>query len=218
MFGLFFAAMFMGLGWLIRFALLRRGEIAWLIPAAGGFPLVTPFIAAGIYEVSRRREQGLPLKWGAVLGALRGHDDDQLLLMGGLIFVGFTFWVILAHSIFAIFMSESGIGAESLALFATPAGLWMLVIGSAVGALFGLTFYAITVISLPMLVDREVDFFTAIMVSLRVVRGNRPVLYAWAAIAAASLAAAMVPWFLGLLVVLPVLGHATWHLYRRAVP
>lgn len=216
-YGLFFAAIYVFAGMFLYYALLVRGEVFWLIPAAAGFPLLAPFTAVGLYEVSRRREAGLPLSWGAVLGALRGRGDQQLLLMGGIVFVGFSFWIILAHGIFAIFMAESGVGAESLELFRTGAGIAMLAVGSVVGALVALAFYSITVISLPMLVDRDVDFITAIIASLGTMGANRPVMLGWAALIAVLLFAAMLPLFIGLFVVLPVLGHATWHLYRRAV-
>lgn len=216
-FGLFFAAIYVAAGMFLYFALFSRGEVGWLVPAAGGFPLLAPFVAVGLYEVSRRREAGLPKSWRAVLGALRGHGDDQLLMMGGILFVGFTFWVMLAHGVFAIFLAESGIGGESLALFQTPAGIAMLVVGGTIGAMMALAFYSITVVSLPMMVDREVDFLTAIIVSLAAIRSNTAVLFAWAFMIGVSLFAAMLPFFLGLLVVLPVLGHATWHLYRRTV-
>ncbi len=216
-FGLFFASIYVAAGIFLYFALFSRGEIGWLAPAAAGFPLLAPFIAVGLYEVSRRREAGLPMSWRAILGALRGHGDDQLLMMGGFIFVGFTFWIILAHGIFAIFLAESGSGSESVALLRTGAGSMMLLVGSITGALMALAFYAITVISLPMLVDRDVDFITAIIVSLATVRSNRCALLAWALLIAISLFIAMVPLFLGLLIVLPVLAPATWHLYRRSV-
>lgn len=216
-YGLFFAAVYVAAGLFLYVALVDWGQAEWLIPAAAGFPLIAPFTAVGLYEVSRRREVGLPLGWGKVLGALRGHGDDQILMMGGIVFVAFSFWMIVAHSVFAIFLAESGIGSESLAIFTTRAGIMMLVVGSAIGALMALAFYAVTVISLPMLVDREVDFLTAIITSLATFRGNRLVLLVWAVVIAVLLFAAMVPLFLGLLVALPVLGHATWHLYRRAV-
>ncbi|HMP56903.1 MAG TPA: DUF2189 domain-containing protein [Novosphingobium sp.] len=217
-FGLFFGGFYVAAGLFLGLALMRWGEMAWLIPAAAGFPLLAPFVAVGLYEVSRRLETGEALSWRAVLGALGGRGDEQILSMGVIVFVAFGFWLIVAHSIFAIFMAESGLGGESLALFVTPAGLAMLAVGSLVGGLMALAFYAITVISLPMLVDREVDFLTAIIVSLATVRSNRPVMLGWAALIAVLLFVALVPLFLGLLVALPVLGHATWHLYRRAVP
>ena len=217
LFGLFFAGIYVGSGLFLTYALFAWGEATWLIPAAAGFPLVAPFIAVGLYEVSRRREAGLPLRWGAVLGALRGRGDEQILSMGVIVFVAFGFWLMVAHGIFAIFLAESGIGSESLEIFRTGAGLAMLAVGSMVGGLMALAFYAITVMSLPMLVDREVDFLTAIIVSLATMRSNGPIMLVWAMVIAAALFVAMMPLFLGLLVVLPVLGHATWHLYRRVV-
>lgn len=216
-FGLFFGAIYVAAGIFLYIALFSWGQVGWLVPAAAGFPLLAPFVAVGLYEVSRRREAGLPMTWPAILGAMRGRGDDQLLMMGGFVFVGFTFWLIVAHGIFAIFLAESGIGSESMELFRTGAGMMMLVVGGIVGGLMALAFFSITVVSLPMLVDRDVDFLTAIIVSLATVRSNTFVLLAWAGLIAVALFAAMVPFFLGLLVVLPVLGHATWHLYRRAV-
>lgn len=217
LYGLFFAAIYVlgGLG--AAYALMTKGASAWLIPLAAGFPLIAPFTAVGLYEVSRRREAALPLSWGKVLGALRGRGDDQIMLMGGFIFVGFTFWIILAHGIFAIFAAQLGAGGESLAMLQTPTGLAMLAVGGTVGALVAFVFYAITVISLPMLVDRNVDFLTAIITSLRAIQANRAVLLIWGAFIAVTLFTAMLPAFAGLLVALPVLGHATWHLYRRTV-
>ena len=217
LFGMFFAAFYIAGGLALSWLLATRGSSMWLIPAASGFPLIAPFTAVGLYEVSRRREAGLQLRWGAELGALRGRGDDQLLMIGGFVFVGFTFWMILAHGIFAIFMAESGVGGESLAMLQTTSGIAMLAVGTVTGALMAFLFYAVTVISLPLLVDKDIDFLTAIIKSLRAVQLNRMVMVVWATIIAATLFAAMIPAFLGLLVVLPVLGHATWHLYRRVV-
>ena len=157
------------------------------------------------------------MTWRAILGALGGRGDEQILSMGVIVFVAFGFWIMIAHGIFAIFLAESGIGTESLEIFQTGAGLAMLVVGSAVGAMLALAFYAITVVSLPMLVDRDVDFLTAIIVSLATVRSNTTVLLTWAALIGVLLFVAMLPMFIGLLLALPVLGHATWHLYRRSV-
>jgi uncharacterized membrane protein len=216
-FGIFFGAIYVVSGWFLTWVTLARGEVAWLVPAAAGFPLLAPFCAVGLYEVSRRREAGLPLRWGAVLGALRGRGDEQIISMGVLLFVAFGFWLMIAHGIFAVFLAEARIGAESLAMLWTAPGVLMLLVGGAAGSVIALGFFATTVISLPMLLDRDVDFLTAIITSLGVVKANRTVMLAWAVLIAFSLALAMLPGFLGLLVVLPVLGHATWHIYRRAV-
>ncbi len=216
-FGLFFAAFYVIGGMLLYFGLFARGEAAWFIPIAAGFPLFAPFAAVGLYEVSRRREAGEKMDWGAILGALRGRGDEQLLVMGVVVLLVFGFWIILARGIFAIFMAQSGIGTESLALLASAPGIGMLLLGSLAGAAVAGVLFSITVVSLPMLMDRDVDFVTAIIVSLETVRANPQIMLKWAAIIAVGLFVAMVPLFLGLFVALPVLGHATWHIYRRAV-
>lgn len=215
-YGLLFGVIYAGAGALVAYALVYRGMVGWLAPVIAGFPLIAPFAAVGLYEISRRREAGLPLSWGAVLGALRGRDDEQLLMMGGFIFVAFSFWVIIAHAIFAIFMAESGIGGESLEALLSPTGLTMLAVGTATGAVLAWFFYTITVVSLPLLVDRDIDFISAIIASVQTVKRNTGVMFCWAVVIVVALGLAMLPMFLGLLFVLPVLGHATWHLYRRA--
>nr|WP_294850256.1 DUF2189 domain-containing protein [uncultured Sphingomonas sp.] len=217
LFGLFFASFYVAGGIILMLGLSRVGETWWLIALMAGFPLLAPFTAVGLYEVSRRRERGEPMRWGAVLGSIWARAGDQLGLMGALVFIAFSFWMGLAHGVFAIFMGTSGVGAQSLAELMSPDGVTMLLVGGAMGGLFALAMFAITVMSLPMLVDREVDFITAIITSLAVVRSNKAVMIGWALIIAVLMAAAMVPMFLGLFVVLPVLGHATWHLYRRSV-
>lgn len=214
-FGIFFGGIHVAAGLALAWALATQSAVAWLVPAAAGFPLLAPFCAVGLYDVSRRREQGLPLHWGDVLASLKGRGDEQIFSMGVIIFVAFGFWLMIAHAIFAIF--QSGSGTDSFAFLLTGTGLAMLAFGSAVGALMALGFYAVTVVSLPMLVDRDVDFMTAIITSLSAMRANARMLLIWAVLIAAALFIAMLPAFLGLLVALPVLGHATWHLYRRVV-
>lgn len=216
-FGLFFASVFVISGLVLGYVLFAYGQLTWLIPAVAGFPILAPFTAVGLYEVSRRREAGLPMSWPGILGALRGRGDEQILSMGVIVFVAFGFWVIVAHLVFAVFLAEAGAGSESLAFLVTELGIAMLLVGSAIGAVMAYAFYAITVMSLPMLVDRNVDFLTAIIASLKAMQANRKVLFVWAVVIAATLFVSMIPALLGMFVVLPVLGHATWHLYRRTV-
>lgn len=216
-FGLFFAAFYAIGGAVLVYGLVKLGEGAWSIPLIAGFPIIAPFAAVGLYEVSRRRQAGLPISWRSIIWALRGRGDDQVLMVAGIVFVAFSFWMILAHGIFAIFMAESGIGGENIEMLLQPLAIAMLLVGSVVGAIFAFALYAITVLSLPMLCDKGVDFITAIIVSLGTIRSNTAVMVGWAAFIAISSFLAMLPAFLGLFVVLPVLGHATWHLYFRSI-
>lgn len=217
LFGLFFAVIYAAGGLALYFWLLGAGDPFWFIPVVAGFPLLAPFAAVGLYEVSRRREAGEPLAWGPVLGALRGQGDGQLPVMGVVVLIVFGFWIILARGIFAIFFAQSGVGFDSVAHVFTLPGMGMLLVGGAVGAAMAIALFAITAFSLPMLLHRPVDFVTAIITSVSAVNGNAAVMLRWAAVIAGLLFVAMIPAFLGLLIVLPVLGHATWHLYRRTV-
>jgi uncharacterized membrane protein len=219
-FGLFFAAVFVAGGWFLTWALAVAGEVWWTIPATLGFPLIGPFVAVGLYEVSRRRERGEPLSWGRVLGVAFRQKDRQIPIVAAVIVVFFLFWNFVGHTIFALFL-----GLRPSLRFASPwemvlsaDGLTMLAFGTLVGAGFALVLFATQVLSLPMLLDREVDFVSAMIASVAAVRASPAVMLGWGALIAAALFLAMLPAFLGLLLVLPLFGHASWHLYRRLVP
>ncbi|WP_225030127.1 DUF2189 domain-containing protein [Xinfangfangia pollutisoli] len=218
-YGLFFALVYVIGGWLVLWALTARGQLWWTLPAAAGFPILGPFIACGFYEVSRRRETGQPFGWGDILGVIFRQKDRQIPSIAAVSVVFFLFWNFLAHMIFALFLGYSTMTnvSSSLAIFFTPEGMAMLAFGSAVGAAFATLFYSLMVVSLPLLLDREVDFVTAMLTSLALVRANPTVMLGWGALIGACLFLAMLPGFLGLFVVLPVFGHASWHLYRRAI-
>ncbi len=218
-YGLFFASVFVAGGWMMFYALTRAG-MTWLtLPASAGFPILGPFIACGLYEVSRRIEAGLPLSWGAILGVIWAEKNRQIPSMAVVVVVFFLFWNFLGHMIFALFLGLSAMTniSSSLDVFLTANGLMMLAVGTAVGAVFATVLFSITVISLPMLLDREVDFVTAMITSFATVRENPVVMLTWGLTIAVLTFLAMLPGFLGLFVVLPVLGHASWHLYRRAI-
>lgn len=218
LYGLFFALFYALGGVAVYLATVAQGQTVWFVTLAAGFPILAPFAAVGIYEVSRRREAGQPVSWGDVLGALRGQGTGQLPMMAVAVLIVFGFWVILARGIFAIFLGESGIGDETLGVLLSLQGIAMLVVGTAIGGFIAAVLFSITVVSLPMLLDRDMDFVTAIIASLETVRRNRGVMMLWAILIAVVLAISMLPFFAGLLITLPILGHASWHLYRRAVP
>ncbi len=219
-YGAFFALVYVLGGWLLTYAFSVQGQVWWTLPAAAGFPILGPFVACGLYEISRRREAQEQLLFGQILGAVARQKDRQIPSMAAVIVVFFLFWNFLSHMIFALFLGGATMMnvSSSLAIFLTPEGLMMLGFGTVVGAALATLLYALTVVSLPMLLDdREVDFVTAMLTSVALVRENPAIMLGWGAFIAVLLFAGMVPGFLGLFIVLPVLGHASWHLYRRAI-
>ena len=216
-FGIFFSAVYVVGGFLMIWV--GAGHVTWVLATSLGFPLVAPFAAAGLYEVSRRIELGEPLHWCGVLGIVWNERTRQLPWLGAIIVIYFLFWTFLAHMIFALFMGLSTMVnvTQSLDAFVTPNGLVMIAVELVVGAVLALVLFAMTVVSLPLVLHREVDFVTAMLTSIRAVRANRLVMLTWAGLIAVTTLLALLPMFLGLMVVLPVLGHATWHLYRRTL-
>jgi uncharacterized membrane protein len=216
-FGVFFATFYVAVG--LGLTLLGASTFIWTLVLALGFPLVAPFAAVGLYEVSRRLEAGEPLVWGDILGVVVREKDRQIPWIGAILVIVFMFWSFFAHMLFALFMGLSTLTniSSSWEALLTPAGLTMLAVQVAVGGAVAFLVFSLTVVSLPLLLDREVDFVSAMLLSMRTVAANLAVMLLWAAIIAGLVFAGMLPYFLGLFVVLPILGHATWHLYRRAL-
>ncbi|MFV0333276.1 MAG: DUF2189 domain-containing protein [Tropicimonas sp.] len=216
-FGLVFSAVYVLGGLFLSFV--SGGFVTQTLILALGFPLVAPFAAVGLYETSRRIEQGEPLKLGQIFGVVWREKDRQIPWAGAVIVLYFLFYFFLAHMIFALFMGLSVMTnvTSSLDVFLTPNGLAMIAVEFLVGGGLAFLLFALTALSLPLLVDREIDFITAMLLSLQAVRRNIALMAAWAGIIAVSVVVAMIPAYLGLFVALPVLGHATWHIYRRAL-
>lgn len=219
-FGLFFGGVYALGGMLIVLtaSVLQVGYISY--PLAVGFALIGPFVAVGLYEVSRRRETGEPLKWGPVLGVVFAQRKRELGWMAFVTLFILIMWMYQVRVLIALFIglhAPTTLDGFVTVVLGTPEGQMFLAIGHVVGAGMALVLFSLTVVSFPLLLDREIDFVTAMITSIRAVVQNPVPMIGWAFVIMLLMMVAMAPFFVGLFVALPVLGHATWHLYRRLV-
>ncbi len=200
--------------------LVASGRDYILFPAFAGFMVVGPILAVGLYEKSRRIEEGLPLHWGDLL-FVRPRSGGQILFTGVLLCLLMMVWMRAAVLIYALFfglLPFPGLDHIAPMLFTTKTGWAMLVVGTAVGGLFAAFSFAISAFSVPMLVNEPVDALTAMGSSMALVWNNLRVLLIWAAIVLVLFLLSLATGMLGLIVIYPLLGHATWHAYRAVQP
>lgn len=217
---IFLCIIYPAAGFVLARTMSNVGLLPLIFPLVSGFALIGPFAAIWLYEMSRRRERGESVSWVEGVKIFASTSAAAIFKLGLLLVAIFGLWLATAMQIYNMTMGpEMPTSMASFAsdVFSTPAGWALIVFGGGIGFIFALVVLSISVVSFPLLLDRHVSVSTAIATSLRAMQVNPGPILAWGFIVAASVVLGMIPVLLGLIVVLPVLGHATWYLYRKVV-
>jgi uncharacterized membrane protein len=216
-----FVGLFYAVAGIALFAMTSLGNALHLaFPLAAGFALIGPFVAIGLYEMSRQRERGLPVRGRDAFAVLRSPALPSILAFGLLLLAIFAAWIFAAELIYVWLYGPNPPAAAVPFLtdvLTTTRGWLLIVVGGLVGFCFAALALCISVVSFPLMLDRDVGLIPALEASLNVARANPLAVAVWGFIVAAGLVLGSLPLFLGLAVVIPVLGHATWRLYRKAI-